>query len=149
MDILSRNLRGKTLAMPPIRLEMVIGLHALKLLNSIEKIQLRIMFNTFNGKPDATIVSCYSPTMPLMKRILLPSTTGYLTLLDIFKNNILISGDINPQIGEDENRFCLPYLPNRNGEYLTDFYSRTVFHTQRKMKELQTYTWLKKTQKHS
>ena len=35
---------------------------ALKSLNSIEKIQPRMMVATFNGNPSATIIFCYSPT---------------------------------------------------------------------------------------
>ena len=41
---------------------MLIGPRALKMLNSIEKIQPRMMAATFNCNPRATIISCYSPT---------------------------------------------------------------------------------------
>ena len=41
---------------------MLIGPIALKTLNSIERIQPRMMAVTFNGNPRATIISCYSPT---------------------------------------------------------------------------------------
>ena len=41
---------------------LLIGPRALKTLNSIEKIQPRMMAATFNGNPRATIISCYSPT---------------------------------------------------------------------------------------
>ena len=41
---------------------MLIGPWAQKSLNSIEKIQPRMMVATFNGDPSATIISCYSPT---------------------------------------------------------------------------------------
>ena len=41
---------------------LIIGPRALKTLNSIEKIQPRMMAATFNGNPRATIISCYSPT---------------------------------------------------------------------------------------
>ena len=41
---------------------ILIGPQALKSLNSIEKIQPRMMVTTFNGNPSATIISCYSPT---------------------------------------------------------------------------------------
>ena len=41
---------------------MLIRPRALKSQNSIEKIQLRMMVDTFNGKLSATIISCYSPT---------------------------------------------------------------------------------------
>ena len=43
-------------------LGMLIGPKALKTLNSIERIQPRMMAATFNGNPKATIISCYSPT---------------------------------------------------------------------------------------
>ena len=37
--------------------------------------------------------------------------------------------DMNAQISKNENnKFYSKNLPNRNGEYLTDFRSRTVFH---------------------
>ena len=41
---------------------MLIGPRALKTLNSIERIQPRVMAATFNGNPRATIISCYSST---------------------------------------------------------------------------------------
>ena len=41
---------------------ILIGPRALKSLNSIERIQPRMMVATFNGNPRATIISCYSPT---------------------------------------------------------------------------------------
>ena len=41
---------------------MLIGPRALKTLNSIERIQPRMMAARFNGNPRATIISCYSPT---------------------------------------------------------------------------------------
>ena len=40
---------------------ILIGPRALKSLNSIEKIQPRVMVATFNGNPRETIISCYSP----------------------------------------------------------------------------------------
>ena len=41
---------------------MLIGPRAPNSLNSIEKIQPRMMVATFDGNPRATIISCYSPT---------------------------------------------------------------------------------------
>ena len=41
---------------------LLIGPRTLKTLNSIEKIQPRMMAATFNGNPRATIISCDSPT---------------------------------------------------------------------------------------
>ena len=45
---------------------LLIGPRALKTLNSVEKIQPRMMAATFNGNPRATIISCYSPTNEVM-----------------------------------------------------------------------------------
>ena len=37
-------------------------------------------------------------------------------------NVLIISGDMNAQIGKDENnKFCLYNLPNRNGKHQADF----------------------------
>ena len=41
---------------------MLIGPRVLKTLNSVERIQPRMMAATFNGNPRAKIISCYSPT---------------------------------------------------------------------------------------
>ena len=41
---------------------MLLSPRALKSLNSIEKIQLKMMCTTFNDKPCISIVSSYSPT---------------------------------------------------------------------------------------
>ena len=41
---------------------MLIGLRALKSLNSIKKIQQRMMVSTFNDNPSTKIISCYSPS---------------------------------------------------------------------------------------
>ena len=41
---------------------ILIGPRSLRSLNSIERIQPRMMVATFNGNPRATIISCYSPT---------------------------------------------------------------------------------------
>ena len=41
---------------------ILIGPRALKSLNTIERIQPRMMVATFKGNPKATIISCYSPT---------------------------------------------------------------------------------------
>ena len=41
---------------------MLLSPHATKSLNSIEKITSRILVTTFHGNPEATLISCYSPT---------------------------------------------------------------------------------------
>ena len=46
---------------------ILIGPRVLKSLNSIERIQPKMMVATFNGNPRATIISCYSPQMTNMR----------------------------------------------------------------------------------
>ena len=41
---------------------MLIGSQALKSLNNIEKMQLRMMVAKVNDSPSTTVISCYSPT---------------------------------------------------------------------------------------
>ena len=52
---------GKTVNAAVGGVGLLIGPRALKTLNSIEKIQPRMMAATFQGNPRATII-CYSPT---------------------------------------------------------------------------------------
>ena len=103
---------------------MLIGTRSLKSLNSIEKIQLRMMVATFNGNPSATIISCYSPTN-------VSEETDLITFYDelssdvciIPKHNVLfIGGDMNAQIGKNVNhKYSLHISSNRNGQHQTDF----------------------------
>ena len=103
---------------------MLIGPRALKSLNSIEKIQPRMMVATFNNNPSTTITSCYSPTNASDEKDLdafynEPSSLVY----SIPKYNVLIIGrDMNAQIDKDvNNKFSLHNSSNRNGEHLMYF----------------------------
>ena len=93
-------------------------------LNSIERIQPRMMAATFNGNPRATIISCYSPTNVSEENELV-TFYDYLSSLvrSIPKHNILvIGGDMNTQIGKNgNNRYSLHNTSNRNGQHLTEF----------------------------
>ena len=73
---------------------------ALKSLNSIEKIQPRIIVATFNGNPSITIISCYSPTNASNEKGLNTFYNEPFSLVrSIPKHNVLIiGGDINAQI---------------------------------------------------
>ena len=96
----------------------------IKSLSSIEKIQPKMMVATFKGNPSATIISCYSPTNVSEKTDLITSYNELSSLARcIPKHNILvISGDMNAQIGKNVNhKFSLHNSSNRNGEHLTDF----------------------------
>ena len=102
---------------------ILIGSWALKSLNSIEKIQPRMMVATFNSNPGATVI-CYSPTDVNEETDLIAFYNELSTLVrSILKHNILvISGDMNAQIGKNINhKFILHKSSNRNGEHLTDF----------------------------
>ena len=97
---------------------MLIGPRALKTLNSIERIQPRMMAAMFNGNPRATIISCYSPTNVSEETELVTFYNEISTLVrSILKYNMLvIGGDMNAQIGKNGNN-----TSNRNGQHLTDF----------------------------
>ena len=103
---------------------MLFSPHALKLLTSIKKIQPRIMAATFNGNSRTKIISCSYPTNA---RDEMDLTTFYNELSSlvrsILKHNVLvIGGDMNAQIGKNENnKFSLHNSSNINVKYLTDF----------------------------
>ena len=103
---------------------ILIGPRALKSLNSIERIQPRMMVATFNGNARATIISCYSPTNVSEETELVAIYDELSSLVrSIPKHNMLvIGGDMNAQIGKNRNnKYSLHNTSNRNGQYLTDF----------------------------
>ena len=103
---------------------MLIGPRALKTLNSIERIQPRMMAATFNGNPRATIISCYSPTKVSEETELVAFNDELPSLVCCFpKHNVLvIGGDMNAQIRKNGNNKYNPHnMSNRNGQHLTDF----------------------------
>ena len=105
---------------------MLFNPHALKSLkiNSIEKIQSRMIVATFNSNSSTAIISCYSPSNPSNEMDLITFYNKLSSLVcSIPKHNVLIiSRDMNTQIDKDENnKFCLHNLLNRNGEHLTEF----------------------------
>ena len=112
---------GKTVNAAVGGVGLLIGPRALKTLNSIEKIQPRMMAATFNCNPRATIISYYSPT----------NVSELFTFYDelsslvrsIPKHNMLvIGGDMDAQIGKNgNNKYSLHNTSNRNGQHLTDF----------------------------
>ena len=103
---------------------MLIGPRAIKTLNSIERIQPRMVTATFNGNPRATIISCYSPTNVSEETKLATFYEKLSSLVrSIPKHNLLvIGGDMNARIGKNRhNKYSLHNTSNRNGQHLTDF----------------------------
>ena len=82
-----------------------IGPQALKSLNSMEKIQRRMMVATFNGNLGAKIISCYCPTDVREGTDLIAFYNELSSFVRrIPKHNVLvIGGDMNAQIGKDVN----------------------------------------------
>ena len=130
---------------------ILIGPKALKSLNSIEKIQPRMMVATFNGNPKATNISCYSPTNVSEETELIAFHDELSSLvLNIPKHNVLvIGGDMNALIGKNGNhKYSLHNSSNRNGQHLTEFTIEnrlTCLNTnfQKREGKLWTYTYAK------
>ena len=107
----------------------------------------------FNGNPRATIFSCYSPTNISEKteRIAFYNELSPL-VRNIPKHNVLvISGDMNAQIGKNGNhKYSLHNSSNKNGQHLTDFTIEnrlTCLNTnfQKREGKLRTYTYANNT----
>ena len=125
---------------------MLIGPRALKTLNSIERIQPRMMAASFNGNPRATIISYYTPTNVSEETELVTFYDELSSLVrSIPKHNMLvIGGDMNAQIGN--NKYSLHNTSNRNEQHLTDFMIEnklTCLNTnyQKREGKLWTYTY--------
>ena len=128
---------------------MLIGLRPLKTLNSIERIQPRMLAATFNGNPRATIISCYSSTNVSEETELVAFYDELSSLVrSIPKHNLLVIGrDLNAQIGKNRNnKYSLHNTSNRNGQHLIDFMIEnrlTCLNTnyQKREGKLWTYTY--------
>ena len=79
------------------------------------------MIVTFNGNPNATIISCYSPTNVSEETALNTFNNELSSLVrSIPKHNVLLMGrDMNAQIGKNVNHKIS--LQNRNEEHLKYF----------------------------
>ena len=100
---------------------MLIGPRALKSLNSIEKIQSRMMVATFDGNSSVIIISCHSPTNVREETELIAFYNELSSLVcSIPKHNV--GGDMNAQISKNENhKFSLHSSSNRDEEHPTNF----------------------------
>ena len=98
---------------------MLLGSRTLKSLNSIEKLQPKMMVATFNGNTSTTIISSYSLTNASGETDLDTFYNELSSLIhSIPKYNVQITGDMNAKIGKNKNKFSLHNLSNRNGEFL-------------------------------
>ena len=102
---LSQHLHGKTVNAVISSLGMLLSPCALKSLNSIEKIQPRIMVAMFNSNPGTMMISCYSPTNASDETDLDTFYNELFPLVhSVHKHNVLIiGGDMNAQIGKNVN----------------------------------------------
>ena len=102
---------GKTLSTPQLGgVGLLIGPRPLKTLNSIEKIQPRMMAATFNGNPRATIISCYSPTNDSEETELVTFYDELSSLVRSIPKHymLVIGGDMNAQIGKKRKQQIQP-----------------------------------------
>ena len=115
---------GKTVNATVGGVGLLIGPRALQTLNSIEKIQPRMMAATFHGNPRATIISCYSPTNVSEETELVAFYDKLSSLVrSTPKHNMLvIGGNMNAQIAKNgNNKYSLHNTSNMNGQHRTDF----------------------------
>ena len=127
---------------------MLIEPRALKTLNSIEKIQPRMMAATFNGNPRATIISCYSPTNVSEETELVAFYDELSSLVrSIPKHNMLVFWRRHEcPIGKNgNNKYNLHNTSNRNGQHLTDFMKEdrlTCLNTNYQKREGKLWTYM-------
>ena len=88
-------------------------------ISSVEMITPRIMVTSFQGNPQTTVISCYSPTMVSNETDAQRFYSDLSSLIrQVPKHNILIiGGDFNAHLGQNDS-FKLSYHQNsnRNGE---------------------------------
>lgn len=105
---------------------MLLSPNACKSLINIETINPRLMIATFNGNPQTTIISCYSPTNASEPNA---AEEFYSDLANLIKevpkhNVILVGGDMNAQIGKDDCKGTYYHdTTNRNGHLLLELMS--------------------------
>ena len=115
----------------------------------------KMMCAIFNDNSYTTIISCYSPTNTRDKRDIITFCNELSSLVrHIPKHNVLIiSGDMNAHIVKEENdKFCLHNLVNKNLEYLVEFsFKNRLAYLNTKFQKLEKYghTSTQITVKHS
>ena len=135
------------------RVGMLIDPRVLKSLNSIEKIQPKMIVATFHGNPSTTIISSYSPTNFSYETDIIDFYNELSSLVRrIPKHNILLSVKIwMPKLRKNvNNKFSLHNSSSRNGEHLTDFTLRNILTRlntkfQKRKGKLWTYTYANNT----
>ena len=112
---LSRHLHGKTINVLVEGVGMFLSPHALESQNCIERTQLGIVCDAFNGNPCTLIVSWYSlinASDEIDQHLLLWAIFSCSTHSLIMWRHIGKDGD---------DKFCLHNLPNRNRECVAYF----------------------------
>ena len=103
---------------------MLLSPHALKSLLNIEKISPRIVVAIFNGNPQTTIISCYSPTNVSEEQDVLHFYNELASLVRaVPRHNVLIiAGDVNAQLGRNQHhKHAFHAETNRNVKHFNHF----------------------------
>ena len=92
----------------------------LPLLESVKKVNERIVKATFKGNPKTVVISCYSPHNSLPEEDVTNFYSSLSNTVDAVPPHsmLLIGGDMNAQIAGG---FSLHLTTNRNGHHLVDF----------------------------
>ena len=128
---------------------MLLSPHALKSLLNIEKISPRIVVATFNGNPQTTIISCYSPTNVSEEQNVLHFYNELASLVcAVPRHNVLIiAGDMNAQLGRNQHhKHTFHAETNRNGKHFNHFLTENNLYClntrfQKKRGKLWTHTY--------
>ena len=87
----------------------------------------RIMIATFHGNPETTVISCYSPTNvsgEIDTEIFFSDLSSLIR--QVPKHNVLlIGGDFNAQLGQNNFKQAYHINSNRNGEMLKNLLLKT------------------------
>ena len=128
---------------------MLLSSHTLKSLLNIEKISPRIVVATFNGNPQTTIISCYSPTNVSEEQDVLHFYNELASLVRAVPrhNMLIIAGDMNAQLGRNQHhKHAFHAETDRNGKHFNHFLTENNLYClntrfQKKRGKLWTHTY--------
>ena len=104
--------------------DILLSLKAYGSLNSLKSINFRTLIALFNGNPAVTVISCYCPTKVSS---VIEREEFFVELSDLLQNIpkhnvLLIGGDINAQVGQNNIKGSVfNETTNENGQLLLDY----------------------------